>query len=295
MLVSTEPGGLGNRIKSWVAARRLDADARVFWPQTANMPASFSDLFADDCGVDAIPDAADEYCSWQLAILPEDRAHLPERFAEVVSASSPVTRKLRRFLAASGGEAEQRFRYLVLPKRFSKRNAGPDGRVIDFEYGRIPDYFRNIYAPLFASVTVQPVIQQRVDGWVQQHLDTDVTGLQVRTWRDSPRRHRKHYRPAVRRLLHLIEALPDTSRFFVVSDDDEVVPWLEQQLGVGRVLGYARATARNRSWETTEGMIEDLIDMLLLSRTQRMFASYLSTFSETAWWLGGAKARVEVF
>jgi hypothetical protein len=42
-------------------------------------------------------------------------------------------------------------------------------------------------------------------------------------------------------------------------------------------------------------MAEDLIDMLLLSRCEELFASYLSTFSETAWWLGGAKAKVAVF
>ena len=35
--------------------------------------------------------------------------------------------------------------------------------------------------------------------------------------------------------------------------------------------------------------------MLLLARTERLFASYLSTFSEVAWWLGGATARVAVF
>ena len=38
-----------------------------------------------------------------------------------------------------------------------------------------------------------------------------------------------------------------------------------------------------------------LFDMLLLSRTSELFASYLSTFSETAWWLGGARAKVTVF
>ena len=35
--------------------------------------------------------------------------------------------------------------------------------------------------------------------------------------------------------------------------------------------------------------------MLLLARTQRLFASYLSTFGEAAWWLGGATASVAVF
>ena len=37
------------------------------------------------------------------------------------------------------------------------------------------------------------------------------------------------------------------------------------------------------------------IDMLLPSRTQQMFVSYMSTFSEVAWWMGGASADVSVF
>jgi hypothetical protein len=61
------------------------------------------------------------------------------------------------------------------------------------------------------------------------------------------------------------------------------------------VLGYARSTARSESWRSPLGITEDLIDMLLLARTQRLYASYLSTFSEAAWWLGGARASVAVF
>jgi len=295
MLVSTEPGGLGNRIKSWVTATRIDPGARVFWPQTPNMPAAFGGLFTNPVAVDEVPAGAVEHCSWQLAVLPEDHPQLAPGFAEVVSNSWPLARRIRRFAAGIAGRPDERFRYLVMPKRFSRRNAGPDGRVIDFEYGRIPEYFRELYRPLFAAVSVQPAIIERVDSWVRQHPDTDFTGVQVRTWRDSPRRHRRHYRPAVKRLLALLAAAPASERFFVVSDDDSVVPWLREQLGAERVLAYARDTARNRSWETKTGMIEDLIDMLLLARSRTLFASYLSTFSETAWWLGGARAEVSVF
>ena len=62
-----------------------------------------------------------------------------------------------------------------------------------------------------------------------------------------------------------------------------------------RVVGYPRTTPRADSWLTPLGVQEDLIDMLLLARTPRLLASYLSTFSEVAWWLGGTKARVSVF
>ena len=58
---------------------------------------------------------------------------------------------------------------------------------------------------------------------------------------------------------------------------------------------YPRSTSRADSWLTPRGIMDDLIDMLLLARTQRLFASYLSTFSEVAWWLGGTTARVSVF
>ena len=47
LVVSTETGGLGNRLKSWVSSMRLAPDARVHWPVTKNMPAAFGELFVN--------------------------------------------------------------------------------------------------------------------------------------------------------------------------------------------------------------------------------------------------------
>ena len=55
LVVSTETGGLGNRLKSWVSSMRLGDESRVHWPLTKNMPAAFGDLFVNDCAVDAVP------------------------------------------------------------------------------------------------------------------------------------------------------------------------------------------------------------------------------------------------
>jgi hypothetical protein len=119
--------------------------------------------------------------------------------------------------------------------------------------------------------------------------------VQVRTWRDDPRRYRKYHVPARRRLIQLLDDVESSARFLVVSDSDEIVNELMQRYGAPRVLCFPRQTARDDSWRTAAGITEDLIDLLLLARTDRLFASYLSTFSEVAWWLGGAKARVTVF
>ena len=119
--------------------------------------------------------------------------------------------------------------------------------------------------------------------------------MQVRTWRDYQRRYRKYYIPAAKRLRRLMENVDDNARFFVVSDSDDIAPSLATEFGEARVIHFPRTTARADSWQSADGITEDLIDMLLLARTQRLFASYLSTFSETAWWLGGATAAVWAF
>jgi hypothetical protein len=295
MLVSTEPGGLGNRIKSWVSAMRLDPDARVYWPRTDNMPAAFDDLFTNDCGIARVPEGAGVYGTWRLAILPEDVVELPAGFASAGGVAHPLLSRASLCLWKLRGEPDDRFRYMIKPKRVSPRSARRDGRLIDLEYCRIPEHFLRIYRPLFASVAPRPEILERVERFAGAHIDASVTGVQVRTWRDSPHRHRKHFAPARGRLEALLAAADSRCRFFIVSDDDEVVPWIRRVVGPERVLSFPRETARRTSWHTSAGLIEDLIDMLLLSRTGEIFASYLSTFSETAWWLGGAVAKVSVF
>ena len=273
---------------------RLGARARVLWALNENMPAEFRELFANDCAVSELPAGAAEYCSWRLAVLPEDEAFLPVGFATVGAGAHPLIRGAGKAWWSLTGRRTDRYRYMIFPKQHSRRSARADARHIDLEYGRIPQHFRDVYVPLFRSVVVQPSIAARVADFAAR-LDDDVIGVQIRTWRDDPRRYRKYHLPSVRRLARLLDAAPATSRFLVVSDADEIIGELAGRYGARRVLQFPRATPRRDSWRASEGVREDLIDMLLLARTRRLYASYLSTFSEAAWWLGGARAEVDVF
>lgn len=293
--VSTETAGLGNRLKSWVSAMRLGQDVRVVWAVNKNMPASFEELFANECAVDAAPAGAASYASWRFAILPEDEPHLPRGFATVGAGAHPFVRGIGKAWWALTGRRSDRYRFMLFPKQHSRRSTRPDARHIDLEYERIPQYFRDVYGALFRRIVVRPVIAARVTEWASGHLDDSVVGVQIRTWRDDPRRYRKYHVPAVRRLHRLLDTAEAGARFLVVSDSDDMVPMLAARYGKERVLTFPRTTARADSWRTPAGIAEDLIDMLLLARTQRLYASYLSTFSEAAWWLGGARARVAVF
>jgi hypothetical protein len=295
LVVSTETGGLGNRLKSWVSSMRLAADARVHWPVTKNMPAAFGDLFANPCAVDAVPGGAMTYGSWRLAVLPHDEPYLPAGFATVGAGAHPVIRGLGKAWWSLTGERTDRYRFMVFPKQHSHRSTRADARHIDLEYERIPQYFRDVYGELFRRVVVRPEIAATAAEWAAANLDAQVVGVQVRTWRDDARRHRKYHLPALRRLMRLLDGVDVQSRFLVVSDSDDIGPVLAQRYGTERVLCYPRTTSRADSWLAPRGITEDLIDMLLLARTRRLFASYLSTFSEVAWWLGGTTARVSVF
>jgi hypothetical protein len=294
LVVSTETGGLGNRLKSWVSSMRLAPDARVYWPVTKNMPAAFGELFVNDCAVEAVPAGAAVYGSWRLAILPSDEQHLPRGFATVGAGAHPLIRGVGKAWWSLTGKRDDRYRFMVFPKQHSRRSTRADARHIDLEYERIPAHFRELYAELFRRVRVHPEIAGAAGAWAAAHLDDEVIGVQVRTWRDDARRHRKYHVPSQRRLERLLDAAPG-ARFLVVSDSDDVAPRLAARYGADRILAYPRSTPRADSWLTPLGIREDLIDMLLLARTKRLFASYLSTFSEAAWWLGGAAARVDVF
>jgi hypothetical protein len=295
LVVSAETAGLGNRIKSWVSAMRLGDDARVHWATTQNMPAAFTELFVNDCAVNEVPAGAEVYSSWRLVVMPEDEPWLPAGFATVGAGAHPVVRGLGKAWWNLTGRRTDRYRYMLFPKSHSRRSSRRDARHIDLEYGRIPQAIRDVYVPLFARIAVRPSIEARAAEWANEHVSDDVIGVQVRTWRDDPRRYRKYHLPALRRLHVLLDSAESGARFLVVSDADEIVAELAGRYGAGRVLHFPRATARRDSWRSPEGIREDLIDMLLLARTKRLFASYLSTFSEAAWWLGGATASVAVF
>lgn len=293
--VSAETAGLGNRLKSWVSAMRLGEDTRVVWAVNRNMPAAFEELFANPVSVTDVPPDAAVYASWRLAVLPEDEPHLPAGFATVGAGAHPLIRAAGKAWWSLTGRRDDRYRFMLFPKSHSRRSARRDARHIDLEYERIPQYFRDVYGPLFRKIAVRPEIEQRVEAWAAANLTSETIGVQVRTWRDDPRRYRKYHVPAWRRLLRLIDAAPADAPLLVVSDSDDVVPQLRERYGSSRVLEYGRATLRAESWRSADGIREDLIDMLLLARARRLYLSYLSTFGEAAWWLGGASARVEVF
>ena len=83
--------------------------------------------------------------------------------------------------------------------------------------------------------------------------------------------------------------LPE-SKFFLCTDSKETEKKFEEIFG-DRIITFSKG---DRKRSKTSAIREALIDQLLLSKTKHILGSYLSTFTELAWWFGGCKAKVEI-
>ena len=240
LVVSTETGGLGNRLKSWVSSMRLGADSRVHWPVTKNMPAPFGELFVNDCAVDAVPPGAAVYGSWRLADPTARRAVFAGRFRDGgCRRASARARPRQGVVDADGASAPIGIGSWCFR---SSIRAAPRAQMRGTSTSSTSAYrstFASVYGELFRRIAVRPEIAAAAAAWAAANLDDDVVGVQVRTWRDDARRHRKYHVPALRRLTRLLDEAGPSARFLVVSDSDDVAPMLGERYGARRVLSLS--------------------------------------------------------
>ncbi len=79
-------------------------------------------------------------------------------------------------------------------------------------------------------------------------------------------------------------------KFLLCTDSKKTEDKFKKVFGK-RIIVFPKG---NRKQSKDTAIQEALIDLLLLSKTKHILGSYLSTFTELAWWFGGCKARVEI-
>ncbi len=136
---------------------RLSADARVHWPVTKNMPASFGELFANDCAVDAVPAGrAAPTARGGSRSCREDEAHCRPGSRPSAPARIRSCAGIGKAWWSLTGERTDRYRFMVFPKQHSRRSTRADARHIDLEYERIPSIFDRCTASCSAASPCGP-------------------------------------------------------------------------------------------------------------------------------------------
>jgi hypothetical protein len=238
---------LGNRIKSLVSTLRKDPQGRVLWKRDEWCNCTFGDLFTNQLDVATIePGMQASGTGWRLSVLPTD-TEVPFGFSTHVD------------------------------------NHEHGGRCIDHEYQRIPPSMRAKYLEAFARLEIQPAILERVAQFERENLlERKVVAVHLRTWKVDPY-------PGIRadrttKFLEYLQSYPDETYFLLSADCDEALSQFKDAFP-GRVLAYPRTVSRSQGRKSSQGQIEDFEELMALSRTSELIASYRSTFSELIWWL----------
>jgi len=257
--------GLANRIKCLVSVMRIaEKTSRkliLYWPKDAALNCQFSDLFCNK-----IPEINEE----ELKVIRNQNSN--ENYSMIAT-----------------------WRLLPLPedkisKNFAREIPSDMGNNIDLEYNRIPLSARKSLLVYINRLTPIKYIVKEVENFSRK-FDHNTVSVNIRTWTwrtaDNPARTMLFDVENVYKVLNKI----DGHNFFVTCDNLEILQKLINKYGK-RILYYpnrTRTISQNRVAEIQDALIE----LLLLAKNKSLKVSYLSTFSEMAWWFGGCESEVE--
>lgn len=80
-------------------------------------------------------------------------------------------------------------------------------------------------------------------------------------------------------------------KFMLSTDDEDIEERLRLRFGDSHILIFPR---RFKGRETPEAIKEAFVNILLLAECHIIIGTFLSTFTEMAWWFGGCKAQVVI-
>jgi hypothetical protein len=254
LIVVATHGGLGNKLKALVSALRLSDSVAAVYP-------TFTPLFENDIPVlERIPRRCRVFSDWRFVLTPDDR--LPDDFASV-----------------------------AIPEVGEEVPRIPVGRSIDLEYGRVPAHLRQAFLAAFAKLRIRPEVERAAAELVGSWPPGTIA-VHVRSWSESNFRRRTLF--DLERVFHAVDASGAES-LFASSDAVEVLDEFRRRYG-RRVFTGAddRVLAHSIPYEDEEVVVRAFVDMLCLSRGEALIGSYLSTFCECAWWLGGCRQEVVI-
>lgn len=266
MIISTNEGGICNRIKSWISCIRYATEnkieCKIQWKVISDyndnkhiLNCKFKDLFSNNCEIQFLPKKIEQtYNSHCFRVF--DKDNIPHNFSKFTSNCK---------------------------RKFTKNDS--KNRNFDFEYLRIPRNVINNYLPYFKYIKLQKDILTLIEDFSQK-FTKDTVSLHIRSWclPNEETRSELHSIDKIKSVLNKYKC----KEIFLVSDDKN----MKDNFGEYNIITYNRKSDINR--DNTLSIKEDLIELFLLSKNNTMILSHFSTFSEVAWWLGGCSRNITI-
>ena len=182
------------------------------------------------------------------------------------------------------------WRLEVLP---SEEKYTKEFKTIDFLYEKVPEYFIDKYLSVINKIEINSDIIQFVN---QYTFDwQDVIGVHIRTWQGTERAH-WHSNTLFE---NEIDKLNSNKKIFLCSDNSDVIRYFKTKYQ-NRLIIYDQKLHNTpaNSWSDAVNfsnlqlVVDGFIDTLLLSKCAIIIGTWVSTFSEVAWWFGECKSKV---
>tara|TARA_B110000444_G_C18836508_1_gene596294 strand:- start:194 stop:1012 length:819 start_codon:yes stop_codon:yes gene_type:complete len=169
-----------------------------------------------------------------------------------------------------------------------------NGVSIDYEYENIPHGLRKEYLSLLNNLIISKKVKLIVEEFIKNNFTDEIVGFQLRTWADENRRAKMF---DIQEYKKIANQLDKGVKIFVTSDKYEVINELKKNYK-DQIISYSKpdqilSSDENHS-NNKDYSINSLVEILLLSKCKTIYGSYLSNFSEMAWWYSGCNAKVHI-
>lgn len=165
-----------------------------------------------------------------------------------------------------------------------------DYTTIDCLYEKTPQYFIDIYLPLFQKLMINCEIIDYVNDFTENW--TDVLGVHVRSWYCS--KHSLHSNSIFE---NEIDKFDKNKKIFFCSDNSDVQSYFVEKYK-DRIITYDRdiynnpLQAESGHHDNIQITTDAFIELLILSKCAKIIGTYASSFDEVAWWFSECKSKV---
>jgi len=169
---------------------------------------------------------------------------------------------------------------------------------LDFKYHKLSQAKINEFLPYFWHLTPKKDIADVAQSFFNKYKDSfnksEVIGVHIRKGdfkvAYDGRAEVSKETDFVEKMRCLLEINPNY-KFLLCTEDEETEERFRLRFGSNHIIYFPK---RFRDRSATESVKESFVDILLLSKCPIIIGTFLSTFTEVAWWMGRCKARVVI-
>jgi len=279
LIISSNGGGLGNRIKGLISIIRLGKYFKrkplLHWPKNVTMGCSFRELF--DYNIKELNEKE------LNELLNEKHEFYREWIDNIQTKKRILLSQCWRFIMLHG----------EIPYGFAREYPTIKKNNIDFEFERIPLKIRERILKELKELKINKKIKEKVNCFEKKYKISKRIGIHSRSrdFQNSPEGRGKISTTDLflKRIKEILIENPKVE-FFLCTDSKETEDLYKKELGK-KIVVFPK---KNWDMSSSEASKDSLVDLLLLSKTQRILGTYLSTFTEMAWWFGKCKQKIEI-